>query len=74
MTVKISDLTPISGNALISVTTAQVPVIAGNGTVDTYKTGLSDIKTYVSSGNLTVSGNIISTGGFFYSKIGRAHV
>jgi hypothetical protein len=58
MTTKISQLPSLTDTLLISSTTAILPVVAGAGTLVTYQTSVANIKTYVSTGNLSVTGAI----------------
>jgi len=61
MTIKISQLASITPADMLSATITAVPVAANpTGTLTTYQITAGDLKTYIGTGNLNVTGNITS--------------
>jgi len=58
MSVKISELPSIEVDSLVAAGTSSIPLIAGNANVFTYQTSVANVKTYVETGNLNVTGAV----------------
>ena len=62
MTVKISELPNLEVGQLTSVSSI-VPVVANLGaTITTYSTSMANVKTYVETGNLSITGTLTTAG------------
>lgn len=58
MSVKISGLPSIETADLLAAGTSSIPLIAGDANVFTYQTSVANVKTYVETGNLNVTGAV----------------
>ena len=58
--IKISELEKTTANALLANTTAILPVVTGNTSLETFKVNVADIGLYILSnvGSATISGNL----------------
>lgn len=69
MTIKISDLPSIEASSLISAATSAIPLIANTGNVITYQTSVANVKTYVETGNLNVTGAVYANSTSFFTNV-----
>lgn len=55
MTIKISELSEITASNLLANTTAIIPVVSGNATLETLRTNLSSVTQYIFANSVTTS-------------------